>query len=187
MHAESTNTSLLAECQHGSEAAWERLVARYENLVFSTALQTGLDQDSAVDVFQQVWIELHRSLLRIRDPQALPRWLIVTTRRIAYRHAVVAGRWVSDVREDLADPTPAADEAALELERRQELEEGLGELGGRCEELLRMLFYTGRKVSYREIGRRLDLDEDSVGSLRTRCLGRLRKILEASSAGASHE
>jgi RNA polymerase sigma factor (sigma-70 family) len=175
-------SSLLAACQSGSDAAWERLVARYENLVFSTALQAGLDRDAAVDVFQQVWIELHRSLLRIRDARALPRWLIVTTRRIAYRHAVVTGRWVTDVREDMADPTPTADVAVVELERRQQLEEGLHALGGRCEELLRLLYYTRRKVSYREIGRRLDLAEDSIGSLRTRCLARLRRILEASSA-----
>lgn len=172
--------ALFERCKEGSEDGWDRLVSRYENLVFSTALQTGLDRDSAVDVFQQVWVELHRSLLRIKDPHALPRWLIVTTRRIAYRHAVVAGRWVNDVREDMVDPTPVADSAVVALEQRQQLETALLELGGRCEELLRLMFYSGRKVSYRTAGKKLGLAEDSVGSLKTRCLGRLRKILERS-------
>jgi RNA polymerase sigma factor (sigma-70 family) len=173
------DSALLRECQHGSEAAWKTLVARYENLVFSTALQTGLDQEVAVDVFQQVWLELHRSLLRIRDPKALPRWLIVTTRRIAYRQAVVTGRWVRDVREDMIDPTPRADATILALEQRQLLEDAMGNLDDRCREVLQMLFYSDRKVSYQELAEKTGLAEDSIGSLRTRCLKRLRAILEA--------
>jgi RNA polymerase sigma factor (sigma-70 family) len=172
------DSSLFLKCQAGDDAAWKELVARYENLVFSSALQTGLDEDSAADVFQQVWLELHRSLLRIRDPGAIPRWLIVTTRRIAYRHAVLKGKWVRDVREDMADPNPRADSAIAAMEQRQEIEEALGALDDRCREVLRMLFYSDRKISYQEVARRTGLSEDSIGSLRSRCLKRLRSILE---------
>lgn len=175
----SDDSTLLAKCQSGDESAWKLMVERYQNLVFSTALETGLDKDSVVDVFQQVWLELHRSLLRIRDPQALPRWLIVTTRRIAYRQAVVSGRWVEDVREDMVDPSPRADSVVVALEERQAVEEALTELDSRCHEVLRLLFYSEKKVSYREVAEQTGLAEDSIGSLRKRCLERLRRIMES--------
>ncbi len=176
------DAELLQRCQDGDEKAWRKLVKKYQNLVFSTALSTGLDQESAVDVHQQVWIELHRSLLRIRDAQALPRWLIVTTRRISYRHAVVQGRWVNDVREDMVDPNPATDANLVALEERFQLERALETLGGRCEEVLKMFFYSDQKVTYQEVAEKTGLAEGSVGSLRQRCLDRLRKVLEEEAA-----
>jgi len=172
--------TLFDRCKSGDEAAWRLLVGRYENLVFSTALQTGLDRDSAVDAFQQVWMELHRSLLRIRDAQALPRWLIVTTRRIAYRQAIVAGRWVHDVREDLADPSPGPDSVIVTLERRHALERALRALDKRCRQVLSMLFLSEPKKSYADVSRETGLAEDSVGAIRTRCLSRLRTLMEGS-------
>lgn len=177
MVAQPDDARLLLECRNGDQTAWADLVRRYENLVYSTALQTGLDQEDAADVFQQVWLELYRSLLRIRDPKALPRWLIVTTRRIAYKHAVVAGRWVRDIRESMIDPAPGADSVITVLEQRQELEEAMAALDERCRQVLRMFFYAESKVSYRTVSERLGLSEDSIGSLRSRCLERLRRKL----------
>lgn len=170
--------TLVAQCREGDEGAWKDLVSQYENLVFSTALQTGLDQDAAVDVFQQVWVELHRSLFRIKDPQALPRWLIVTTRRISYRQAVTSGRWVRDLREDLVDPTPRADEVVSLLELRQQIQDGMAGLDPRCRRVVELFFFTEPPTSYQDASKELGLAEDSIGSLKSRCLDRLRKSME---------
>ncbi len=169
---------LLARCAERDEEAWRLLVERYENLVFSTALSVGLDREAAADVYQQVWFELHRSLRRIRDAQALPRWLMVTTRRIAYRQAVVAGRWVEELRDDLLDPRPSPDSRVEAMEQRFVLETGLQKLGGRCEQLLRLLFLSERKWSYKQIARKVGIAVGTIGSTRARCLLRLRQILE---------
>jgi RNA polymerase sigma factor (sigma-70 family) len=168
---------LLEACRAGDDDAWRELVARYERLVYSAALQTGLDRDAAVDVFQQVWVELHRSLFRIRDAQALPRWLIVTARRIAYRHAVVAGRWLHDVREDLVDPNPSPDSVVVALEQRHRLEQAFAELDERCRTIVRLLFLDDRPATYDEVSKRTGLSPDSVGPTRTRCLAKLRRLL----------
>lgn len=172
-----TDTALLEACRAGDDVAWRALVERYERLVYSAALQTGLDRDAAVDVFQQVWLELHRSLLRIRDAQALPRWLIVTARRIAYRQAIVAGRWLHDVREDLVDPNPSPDSVVLALELRQRLEQALLDLDERCRVIIRLLFLDEQPASYEEVSKRTGLSPDSVGPTRTRCLAKLKKLL----------
>ena len=169
---------LLEQCRRGDESAWTELVSHFEALVFSTALNAGLDRDSAVDVFQQVWLEFYRSLMRIREPRAIPKWLITTTRRIAYKHAIVNRRWVHGVREDMAGEAPGADVAIEALERRHELEAALEALDQRCRQVLRLLFFSDAKVSYAEISAKMGLAENSIGSLRTRCLERLRGILE---------
>jgi RNA polymerase sigma factor (sigma-70 family) len=169
--------TLVAACRDGDETAWKELVSRFENLVFSTALGTGLDQDVAVDVFQQVWLELYRSLRRIRDPQSIPRWLITTTRRIAYKHAAARGRWVNDVRENLVDPSPSADSLLVALEQRDRLEAAMAGLDQRCRDVVALFFYADQKISYREVAAKTGLSEDSVGSLKTRCLDRLKDLL----------
>ncbi len=173
------NDELLSRCIEGDDLAWRELVARYSNLVYSAAMQTGIDTDVANDVFQQVWMELHRSLDRIDNLRAVPRWLVVTTRRIAYRNAVVASRWLHDVQEDSIEPAPGADAHLVALEQRHELEVALGKISDRCERLLRMLFYSSRKSTYQEISDDMGLMSHSVGPLRTRCLRSLRKLLES--------
>ena len=169
---------LLRRCRRGDEKAWALLVERYENLVYSAALHTGIDRETAVDVFQQVWIEFHRSLFRIRNPRALPRWFTVTARRIAYRQAVLAGRWTRELREEAVDPMPAHDAALIALETRQRLEMGLARLQEKCRVLLTELFLKARRPSYQSLAERLGMKVGAIGPLRARCLRRLRRILE---------
>ena len=171
---------LFEKCRQGDNRAWRRLVERYENLVYSTALLSGLSEEDAGEVHQQVWVELHRSMLRIKDPKALPSWLITTTRRIAYRHAVLARRWVSEVRESMSDPSPGPDATVLLIEQRWRLEEALNRLDERCRELLRLHFFEPETASYRDLAAKFGLKEDSIGSLKTRCLRRARQLLEES-------
>lgn len=173
----SNPSELLERCRQRDESAWAELVLHYESLVFSTALNAGLDHDAAVDVLQQVWLEFYRSLLRIREPGAVTKWLITTTRRIAYRHAILNNRWVHEIREDMAGESPAADEAIETLERRQELEAAFAALDPKCSEILRMLFLSNDKVSYAEVSQATGLAENSIGPVRARCLERLRVIL----------
>ena len=51
-------------------------------------------------------------------------------------------------------------------------------LGGRCRELLRLLYSTD-ELSYQEIGALLDMPIGSIGPTRARCLERLRAIAAA--------
>lgn len=172
------DAELLQLCREGDEEAWALLVGRYENLVYSAVLQTGIDRETAVDVFQQVWVELHRSLHRIRNPRALPRWFVVTARRLAYRQAAVSNRWVGAVAEDLLDPAPAADESLVALEQRQRLEAAMERLEERCRELLSALFLRRRRPAYKALARRFGIAVGALGPLRARCLRRLRRLME---------
>lgn len=172
------DAALLQRCRAADQRAWRLLVARYEDLVFVTALKTGLDRDAALDVFQQVWSELFRSLHRIENPQALPRWLMVTARRLAFREATVRRLWVDEAEDDLVDPRALPDEEVEQQERRARVHRALQQLGDPCARLLRMLFLKGAPASYREISRRTGLAIGSIGAARGRCLARMHRLLE---------
>ena len=176
---ELSDQTLLGQCADGDERAWTLLVARYENLVYSEALKVGLNEEDAGDVFQQVWLELHRSLPRIRNATGLPRWLIVATRRLSYKVAARARRLVPSITREMVDPGSLPDQELQDVESRLRLEQALDQLGGSCAELLRMLFLQSSKQSYEEISDRTGLAVGSIGPTRARCLARLKKILEA--------
>ena len=50
-------------------------------------------------------------------------------------------------------------------------------LSPRCQELIRLLFYTEPPLPYKEVARQLGLAVGSIGFIRGRCLERLAKAL----------
>ena len=65
--------------------AWNALIARYEGLIYSLALRSGLPTADAEDVFQDVCVILFDHLCELRDITRLPGWLARTTRREVWR------------------------------------------------------------------------------------------------------
>ena len=65
--------------------SWKELVIRYQPLVMTVALRTGLSNSDAEDCSQHTWISLYKNRDRIADPLRLPSWLIKTTNRRAMR------------------------------------------------------------------------------------------------------
>jgi len=176
----SDTVTLVDLCRQGDEHAWRVLVERYENLVYSTALGTGLDREAASEVHQRVWVELHRSLHRLRDPQALPKWLIVTARRLSYEQSVRSAKQVVDLSDELVDPSPSSDTSIEKLQESQLVHQALRRMRGRCHQLLQMLFFEDPRPAYRDVADRLGVAVGTLGSMRSRCLARLRELMEES-------
>ena len=81
---------------------------------------------------------------------------------------------VDELGVDLAAPADLTDE----LEREQMLRDATMRLPPRCQEMIRLLFYTDPPLPYREDARRLGLATGSIGFIRGRCLQRLQKTLK---------
>ncbi|NNL65141.1 MAG: sigma-70 family RNA polymerase sigma factor [Myxococcales bacterium] len=176
---EEDNVALVARCLEKDEAAWSTLVDRYEGLIYSTALRAGLDEDAAVEVFQQVLVELYRSLAHIRRPNALAKWLMVATRRIACREASRRSVHLEAPLHQLVDPNALPDSEVEEMERLVRLRAAMSQLSGKCAQLLELLFFRSGRPGYEDISRRTGLAVGSIGPIRSRCLDRLRKLMEA--------
>jgi RNA polymerase sigma factor (sigma-70 family) len=79
----------------------------------------------------------------------------------------------------MADPTERPDSVLAALEQRHRIEEAIHRIDARCREMLRLLYFSDTQVSYRTVAKSIGVAENSIGSLKTRCLEKLRKLLEA--------
>lgn len=174
--------ALVAACLAGDRAAWRRLVSRYEGVIFAIPRRYGLTDEDAAEVFQNVCLALYRGLPRLRLAAGLTRWVLVTTRRQARDLARRRRREVPDPDGSAAlarpDDAPLADSVLEEMETRIAVRAALGQLTGRCREMIEWLYLAPDTPSYKEIARRLEIPEGTVGPTRARCLERLRALLE---------
>src|SRR5215469_11887531 len=135
---------LVRECLAGNQKAWNALVAKYKNLVYSVPMKYRMSQDDAADVFQAVWLELYNQLPRLRQPDAIRGWLIKVAFNQCYHWKMKRqkqGEIMSSDFELDSLPSPAeTPEWQEELERGQTLREAILRLPGRCQTMVRLLF-----------------------------------------------
>jgi RNA polymerase sigma factor (sigma-70 family) len=171
---------LIAECVKGKESAWDVLIDRYKNLIFSIPLRFGFSQEDSADIFQAVCMDLLAELPRLRDPKALAGWLIQVTRNKCF-HREQSGRR-HNVQEigDLDPPAPGGEPEGLvsQVQQAQILREVLTELPSQCRELVEMLFFETPPRPYEEVAKELHLSRGSISSMRRSCLDKLKERLE---------
>jgi RNA polymerase sigma factor (sigma-70 family) len=169
---------LVARCLNGDERAWSELVDRYQRLVYSVALKSGLNGDDADDVFQIVFTTVYRRLGGLRDHGRLAPWLITTTQREAWRVSRSHNR-TSELDENVADVRQQMAEDAEHADRDQRVREAMSELDERCRSLLTALFLDTKAANYGEIADQLGMAVGSIGPTRARCFKKLETLLRA--------
>lgn len=173
----------MRECLDGNEDAWAALLRKYKNLIFSIPIKQGMARDDAADIFQRVCILLLAELAYLRQPQALPMWLIRVTSRECSRwrrqeRPHTAQDTLEPESELMADDAAIPDQLLAQVTEEQTLRDAVRALSTRCQQLVDMLFFEAPSRPYREVARALGLAEGSIGFIRGRCLARLRRALE---------
>lgn len=171
---------LVRACLKGDERAWSALIQKYRNLIFSIPLKYGASQEDAADIFQAVCMEVFTGLPSLRDPGAFRSWLMTVTAHQAFHWKQRTRRRgeeaLSSEEETLTlDPSPDLIE---QVEQEQVLREAIMRLSPRCQQLIKLLFYTQPQMPYRDVAKTLDVATGSIGFIRGRCLTRLLKTLE---------
>ncbi|HKN59863.1 MAG TPA: sigma-70 family RNA polymerase sigma factor [Candidatus Acidoferrales bacterium] len=174
---------LVRECLRGNEEAWSALLDKYRRLIYSIPVKYGFAADEAADIFQAVCLELLSELSNLRNPKALPKWIMqITAHKCLHRKRQQQRLVVSDPNDEAFEKsTPAQAEGILrEAEDEQELRQAMAELPPRCRELIGMLFFEEPARPYQVVAQTLGIATGSIGFIRQRCLDRLRKrLLEA--------
>ena len=176
---------LIARARAGDQSAWDKIVFRYQGLIWATVRAFRLDDQEAADVVQTTWLRLVENLDSLRDASRLGAWLVTTARRECLRLLRLSGRSVPVGDEaDLPEPSdgPEIDEGLLRDERDSALWRAFARITERCQQLLRVLV-SDPAPSYEEVSAALDMPIGSIGPTRQRCLDRLRK--EMTSEGFS--
>lgn len=175
----------------GDEKAWEALVDRFADLVWSVARGHGLGTADAADVSQTTWLRLAEHLRTLREPERVGAWLITTARRESLRtlrrsrHHVL----VDSCMDGWGNGAPGEiDDDLLTGERDAALWQAFEALSGPCKSLLRMLM-SDPAPSYADVSAAFDMPMGSIGPTRARCIERLRgcvtKVPEEQGAGGA--
>lgn len=160
----------------GDAGAWKTLVDNFTPLVLAVMQRHRLEFNDAADANQNVWLALVRHLPKIREPAALPGWIVTCAKHEALR-VLASKRRVRPVdpqdspcleRADSESP----DETVIRLERGRAVRAGIRELRPAHRQLLQLLV-TEPDASYTDISRRLDMPLGSVGPTRLRSLNQL--------------
>ena len=182
-----TDDQRLAEAlRAGEETAYETLIHRFEQPVFSIVSRLAEDPGDSADVVQEVFLKVFRNIGSFRGESSLKTWIY----RIAVNEARNHHRWFGRHRakevgleparqEDQQDWLPADSpdpfEITLEHEFREMLEEAFKRIGPSYRSAL--VLREVEELSYEEIAEVLEI---SVGTVKSRIMrGResLRKHL----------
>jgi RNA polymerase sigma factor (sigma-70 family) len=170
---------LVDAARRGDQGAWDALVDRFLPLVDSVARRYRMAHADVEDVEGEVWRRLVEHLDDIREPRALPGWIVTTTSRVCL-HVLRGSGHVSPLDPLSSSPLDVGadpgmvDDDLLREERHHALREALLELPADRRELL-VLLLRDPPVPYSEISQRLGIPEGSIGPTRRRALDQLRR------------
>ena len=165
---DASDASVEGDVLAGDVASFERLMRRYNALVFRTARAVVRDDAAAEDCAQQAWILAYDRLAQLHEPTGFPAWVA----RIAYRQALRVAR-VDRTRaqvsyDDLegepemtmsslrADPERAAQQSEL----RSQLEASIDQLPAALREAF--VLCEVQQLSARETGDLLGITEQNA-------------------------
>ena len=169
-----TDRELVARCRAGDQGAWNELVERFSRYVYAISVQAfRLPETDAEDVFQEVFARAYLHLDKLRDDDAIRPWLAQLTRRLCIDRLRAAAREHPVADEELVTDS---EETLAFLDDALTVHEALGEIPEHCREILDRFFT--RDESYKTIGAELDLPSGTIASRISRCLARLRELLE---------
>src|SRR4029079_12218800 len=128
----SSDHEIIQACLRQEQDGWKELIGRYQRLIYSVARSLCPQPEDTADIFQNVCIELHKNLHRLRNEQSLSAWLITVTRRRA-----LAIRRSRKDKVQFEDFDHAVEAEVANLQHEFEIELAMEQLPDRCKRLLR--------------------------------------------------
>lgn len=189
MVSRTSDVELVKRFKDGDRSAYNEIVRRYQNRVFSMCFRWMGDRSIAEEVAQDVFLALFRALDRFRGDAKLSTWIFRVTvnhckNRSLYRQRRGKGRHVTidgDMRDDdspkrqIAAEGPGTDVSVHRSEAEELLHEGLAALD---EDQRRIIILRDiNDLSYDEIAKILKLPKGTVKSRLHRARGELARKL----------
>jgi len=187
----AADDNLLTRCRLGDAAAFTRLVALHERMVFNLAARLLGDTEEARDISQDVFLQVYRTLDRFEGRSSLKTWIY----RIVVNLCQNRRRWWRRRKRSLSCPLEdltQSDEAGVVRDRptgdgpHERIERR--DVGRRVQKALLSLSFEHRTVlllreveglSCDEIARAIAVSSGTVKSRLSRARDALRRSLEA--------
>ena len=175
------DAQLIHEILSGDEAAFSRLIRKYQKSVHALAWRKIGDFHDAEEITQDTFLQVYKKLSTLKNPDQFAGWLYV----IANRHCIAWMRkrksTVQSLEETSVKETEKSDyeryvseqREAEAIERRYELVEKLLEKLPESERTVVTLYYLG-EMTLKEIGNFLGVSANTIASRLQRARKRLR-------------
>jgi RNA polymerase sigma factor (sigma-70 family) len=167
---EPTDEQLMVSYQLGDEAAFAVLYRRHSSRVFQFIRKRISEDAAARDVFQQVFMNLHRSRSKYSAPFPFLPWLFTLCRNAVIDRYRSSGRILETPVEVV--PEPVAEEP--EHPSSSPLTEGLAGLPVQQREALELRYRL--EFSFEEIGQRIGTSPSNARQLVSRAVRYLRGV-----------
>lgn len=172
---EPDEATLVADCLQGDQAAFERIVERYQGPVFNIALRMVHDYEDARDIAQRVFIKAYENLGSYDPRFKIFSWLY----RMAVNESInfLKGKrsYLDAARRMFFEGRIPVEASQDEDDRIGKLERALMALNPEQRAVVVMKHLSGR--SYRDLSRILEIPEKRVKSRLFEARRRLRELL----------
>jgi RNA polymerase sigma factor (sigma-70 family) len=177
--ADVEDADLVRLAMAGDAVAWRELVRRKDALIRTVCRNCGLDAADVADVVQTTWLQLARTITRLKSPDSIAPWLVVTARnesmRVARRNrrrAETSVRVANDPLRDRPDDSDGPSRVELTLESFDAVRSAFERLAPRQRRVLELAL---KGQSYRAIAQTVDMPLGSIGPTRQRAIEQLRR------------
>ncbi len=171
--SEPTDSELLGQyARAGSESAFDTLVRRHIDFVYSAALRMTADRHLAEDVTQAVFMTLSSRARSLSHRAIISGWLHRTARNLAAKTVRTEVR--RRLREQRAAELPTSDHEPDWNEIAPVLDSALAELSDTDRDVVLLRFFERKTAA--QIGAALKLSEEAAQKRVTRALEKLRSL-----------
>ena len=189
-----SDNELIIQANNGNDSAFEELIYRYDKSVLSIALNYVHNSDDAKDIYQEVFIRVHRSLKKFEMRSEFSTWLfrIATNVCLTYRSRSKQHLQLSineDFEEDdekksyeLVSDNSDPGELASNTELGSLIRDAVQSLSAKQRITFTLKHYEGYKI--REIAEMLNCKEGTVKKYLFDAVRNLRKNLDSVYAAA---
>jgi RNA polymerase sigma factor (sigma-70 family) len=167
--------ALLQEYATGhSEAAFEALVARWINFVYSAAWRQVHNPHVAEEITQTVFVLLARKAGRLGQGTILSGWLFKTTRFVALAEMRATATRQQREHEAHMESAPPPGPDSVWQQIAPVLDEALAQLGDRDRQAVLLRFFEHKSLA--EVGQVLGASQDTAGKRIQRALEKLHRF-----------
>jgi len=178
---------ILQRCQQGDELAWEVLVRLHQGRICAIAYGYVGEQDEALDLAQDIFVRVFKSLDTCQDPASFDFWLTRIARNACIDH--LRRRKARPPRQDvqademtsLRDRNPGPEEHLVSSSRQRMVYQAMQHLSQINREIILLKDIQGLPLD--EISDMLDLPVGTVKSRSSRARVELAKIISGFGGG----
>mgnify|MGYP006293493459 FL=1 len=148
----------------GHRKAFEIIYNEFVDVMFSYGSRITKDRDMLEDCIHDVFISLYQYGSELRKPESLEFYLLKSLKHTIFRKLKESDRYLNDqkINEtfDLKFSVENTDSTNISDEQTKKLQKEIQKLDSKKRELLFLKFNSG--LTYKEIGKLLDLNPDAV-------------------------